>query len=65
MKIGSILKLHPTYRLSAERYGSWLWVYEGVRDGHHKFRAVVSGAPGTTDTPERTFENWEEEDDPS
>jgi hypothetical protein len=65
MKIGSILKLHPTYEDAAKLHDSWLWVYEGKEGAIYNFRAVGSGAPGATNVPERTFENWEEEDDPS
>jgi hypothetical protein len=65
MKIGSVVKLLPAYREDAEKYGSWLWVYEGKEGATYNFRAVATGETGMSRIPERTFENWGEEDDPS
>jgi hypothetical protein len=62
MKIGSVVKLLPQYRASAEEHGGWLWVYERKEGAIYYFRSVGSGKIATSDIPERTFENWEEED---
>ena len=65
MKVGSVVKLLPEWGIAAEKYGSWLWVYEGKEGAIYNFRAVATGETGTAGIPERTFENWEEDDDPS
>jgi len=63
MKIGSVVKLLPKDREYAEKYGGWLWVYEGKESKFYKFRAVGSGETATASIPERTFENWEDGDE--